>query len=535
MDSAHYALPPNIYDNIPPGLVTPTSFKTYPLSTPTPAPDAPSISPRDTTSGAAVVGAESTAGGGIETELTGGFDITTPLLNSIYTPGAGLIMTWSNCEMDFSESWTPPQAILDMITNDPGFSNSPLLTTEDMCRLAKMKVQELWAAQQANVIKDSPIWLKSLRLVSWPLAEGASVSGDEATVARADTTAMGMMTALSPKILTDPGFSLINASNNNHSAKLTILGSAGGQLMWMIPEDWEYEGEFEIVIPSPPGGPSSSSSSASASFPGHNSRSFWILRDSATRQRTPQYTLPSMDQQALLLALGGDGSADGSNVGRIREDIQRRRDMSVFLGVAAMMMAFVLLGLGVVIGMYRRRWAAQEAAAAAAAAASGSGSGSGSLGTLSSSRHGSSSNLESANANANASSPACYTGTGSYAVRPVLRKPMRTQYAEYTSSSTGLVMKRQNSSLLDPIQDDEDAHSPKDMDLENLSVETLGCGDGGLKERYDEKAIESGSGGYGGSESGGVTPVDESFVNLPLYESLNDSSSTLASGKQHHP
>lgn len=488
-DAAHYALPPNIYDNIYPGLTTPTSFKTYPIPAPAPASlveqrDAPSSPPPPPA--------------GTESGPTG-FDITGPLVNSIYTPGSGLIMTWSNREVVFPDSWIPPQAILDLITHEANFSNSPLLTKEDMRNLAKMKVQDLRSIQQANTIKDSPVLLKSLRLLSWPLSDGDGEGNGAVTV-----TAMTRTMGLSAKILSDPGFNLLNSTNNSSSARLTILGTSGGALLWTIPSDWEYEGEFEIEL------------STTAGTPGrHSSRSFWILRDAVTRQLNPQYNLPSMDQQQQALL-------DAKGAARTRADIQRQRDMGVFLGVGAMMVAVVLVGLRVVVGMYRRRWAAQEAAAVANRVS----------GSLPSSRRSSSSNLESA---------ACCAGPSDSVIKRTSSTTTvaRNQYAEYTSSSRAGILsvkQQQRQSLLDPLQGDEDAHSPKDLNL-NLSKDTLHGVI--IKDDHDNEEDEKTTGesgifvvaGGGGSVS--TTPVDESFVDLPLYEhGNNDSASTLANEKR---
>lgn len=476
-DAAHYALPPNIYDNIPAGLTTPTSFRTYPTVTPTTLVGQPDASALAATDGGPT-----------------GFDITAPLLNGIYTPGSGLMMTWSNREVTSLDSWVAPQAIIDLITHDGNFSNSPLLTKEDMRNLAKMKVQDLRATQQANMMKDSVFLLKSLRLLSWPLLDNNG--SDETT-----TTTMG----LSAKILSDPGFNVLNSVNNSTPARLTILGSSGGALLWTIPADWEYEGEFQIEV------------STAAGTPGqHTTRSFWILRDAVTRQLNPQYNLPSMAQQQQAIF-------EATKVGgQTKAEIQRHRDMGVFLGVAAMMSAFVLVGLGVVVGMYRRKWAVQEAVATASR---GSGS-------LPSSRRSSSSNLESATTPIAA---ACCTGTSDGSIKRTLSLPSaaRSQYLEYTSSSSGILTRKKQQSLLDPLQGDEDAHSPKDL---NLSEETLRGVI--IKDHDDEekKAEESGIavGGFGsGGGSGSATPVDESFVDLPLYESgNNDSASTLANEKR---
>ncbi|KAF9540517.1 hypothetical protein EC957_004043 [Mortierella hygrophila] len=482
-DAAHYALPPNIYDNIPPGLTTPTSFRTYPTPAPAPAPEA-LIEQRDTAS-------SPPPPAGTESGPTG-FDITAPLVNNIYTPGSGLIMTWSNREVVLPDSWVPPQAILDLITHEANFSNSPLLTKADMRNLAMMKMQDLRAAQQANAIKDSPVLLKNLRLLSWPLSDNTN-----------ETTTR--TTGLSAKILSDPGFNLLNNVNKSSSARLTILGTSGGALLWTIPADWAYEGEFEIEI------------STAAGTPGrHTSNSFWILRDAVTRQLNQQYNLPSMDQQQ-------QSYLDAKAAERTKADIQRQRDMGVFSGVAAMMSAVVLVGLGVVVGMYRRKWAAQEATAAAAANRGSD--------SLPSSRRGSSSNLESA---------ACCTDPSDDGIKRTLSSTTtaRNQYAEYTSSSrSGIlsVKQQQQQSLLDPLQGDEDAHSPKDLNL-NLSEETLrgviikGDNDEDEKTTVGKSDIAVVAGGEG---SVSATPVDESFEDLPLYEyGINDSASTLANEKR---
>ncbi|KAF9133007.1 hypothetical protein BGW39_010797 [Mortierella sp. 14UC] len=526
-DAAHYALPPNIYDNIPAGLVTPSSFKTYP----TPAPAGPSLSQRDEST---IVNnvflpagsiAPPTPPSSISTSTTGptGFDITTPLLNSIYTPGSALMMTWSNRETLFPDTWTPPQAVLDLITGDANFSGSPLLTEEDMRNLAKSKVQDLKAAQLANVIKDSQrVLLRSLRLVSWPLrVDGdpsvAAAGGDGAAQAAATTTT----TTLSPKLLSDPGFNLLNTLNNSLSGRLSILGSSGGALMWTIPADWEYEGEFEIEIPLPV---------SSGILGQHKSRSFWILRDAITRQLNPQFNLPSFDQQqqTLFEAVGG---------GKSRGESQRQRDMGVFLGVAAMMSAFVLVGMGVVVGMYRRKWAA---AAVATTSTTLPGGGAGGPGSLPSSRRNSHMHLESA-------APCCTgpsTTDNNDSIKRTAGAGLRNLYAEYTSSSAALLTKKRASLLLEPL------------DL-NLSEETLRGivvvpdkdadeGDDEEEDQDEREALPEAEVGVtvggNGSGSGSVTPVDESFVDLALYDSSNhgdgngnngnDSAATLSDEKR---
>ncbi|KAF9924846.1 hypothetical protein FBU30_005249 [Linnemannia zychae] len=490
-DAAHYALPSNIYDNIPSGLTTPASFRTYPVATPT-----FSISEHETPSPSAIDAPSAIMG-------PTGFDITTPVLNSVYTPGSALMMTWSNHEVTFPDSWTPPQSILDMITASHEFSHSPLLTPDDMRNLAKMKIQGLRAARQMEVIKDSPIWLKSLRLVSWPLV-------DETAAENSMIKNEAITTILSPKILSDPGFNLLlplstNSDGNStiNSARLTFLERSGGALLWTIPADWAYEGEFEIQIPSD-----------STTSGQHTSRSFWILRDSITRQLNPQYNLPSMDkQQQTLLGISGDNGFQ-----KTRAETQRQKDIGVFLGVAAMMVAFVLVGLGVVVGMYRRKWAAQAAAAESASVddRNNSGSTSDSAGrSLPNSHRGSASSLGSV------ASTACSSGSARNENSINRMSFLRNQYSEYTSSSMGLLSKRQN--LLDPVQGDEDAQSPKDL---NLSDETLQdivlAKDEKVMEKSEKDSVDTDeAAAIGSRRRESVTPVDESFVDLPLYETFD--------------
>ncbi|KAG0362534.1 hypothetical protein BGX24_005103, partial [Mortierella sp. AD032] len=455
-DAAHYALPPNIYDNIPAGLVTPSSFKTYPTPAP-PAPAAPApvapVSQRN--DDGFILPPGSIASPTPLTTGPTGFDITTPLLNAIYTPGSAFMMTWSNRETAFPDSWTPPQSILDMITQEANFSGNPLLTKEDMRNLAMIKVQGLRAARMASVIKDSQSFLlKSLRLISWPLGDGGIDGSSSSAGAGAGTATTS---GLSPKILSDPGFNLLNINHLNHnnsnssynSARLNILGSAGGALLWTIPADWEYEGEFEIEIPLPP--------SSSSPIPGqHTSRSFWILRDAMTRQLNPQFNLPSMDQQQETLSV-----TNGTI--KAKAEAQRQRDMGVFLGVAAMMSAFVLVGLGLVVGMYRRKWAAAAAATRGSPLPPLTPSETG-AGNLSNDMH-----LESA---ACCTRPTGDNNNNSADIQRRATTGSRNQYAEYTSSSARILTANQKrqSLLLEPLQGDEDAYSPRDL---NLSEETL--------------------------------------------------------------
>ncbi|KAF9111005.1 hypothetical protein BGX27_005511 [Mortierella sp. AM989] len=443
-NSEHYYLPANIYDNLPSGIQTPVAAPTIPTPSPTMLTTATTLDGMSTAPGP-------------NSPLS--VEITTPLLNTIHIPGSELVMTWTNIDVSYPENWAPPQSILDMITKDPNFSNSPLLTKEDMTNLAKIKLTDLRRAQLLSILKDSSFRLHSLRLVSWPLqssvagneGEGSSMVPLPASVQQQQTSYY-----ISPDILSDPGFTLQNISQ---------VTGAGGQLTWMIPEDWKYEGEFEIRIPSLSGSGSSTDRDNAVNVGSAQgevkSPSFWILRDAATRTSSPQYNLPSMDQQQRAISSGWRGM-----------DIQRQKDLGVFLGVAAMMLAFVLIGLGAMVGVYRRKWAAQSASSA--------------------------------------SSIATETNSLSYS-------SSTSSSARSTEPSVPGLHQEHSVDPLKIAHGDEDAHSPTDL---NLSESTLG----GIEvEKVSEKAMA----GKDCQEQ--YSPVGNPFVDLPLYVA-NESSSTLAAG-----
>ncbi|KAF9999488.1 hypothetical protein BGZ65_005171 [Modicella reniformis] len=315
-DAAHYYFPSNIYDNLPPNLETPAGVPNIPISSPTSAltqsrpvrSDGRSLSP------------------GPNDPPT--IDISTPLLNAVYTPGSDLAMTWSNNGIRFPDNWTPQQGPLDMITNDASFSRSPLLTKDDMTNIAKMELEGLKRTQLVSIMNDSPIWLRSLRLISWP--RQPSPSPDVITAEKRQLS-------IQPDILFDPGYNLQDVSR-----MVVVGGGAGGQLTWAIPVDWGYEGEFEIGIPSV----SSTNEDAEIKV-GARSRSFWILRDAASRKSNPQYT-----------PIAEDSGGENPGVFTSEKDAYRHRTLSIVLGVSATMLALILAGLGFVIVVYRRRWAA---------------------------------------------------------------------------------------------------------------------------------------------------------------------------------
>ncbi|KAF8975011.1 hypothetical protein BGZ46_009518 [Entomortierella lignicola] len=449
-DSEHYFLPANIYDNLPSGVQTPIAAPTLPPSSPV----ARASDSRSSASGP---------------DSSPSIEITTPLLNSIYTPGSELVMTWTNNDITFPENWTPQQSILDMVTNDLNFSNSPLLTKEDMTSLAKIKLVDLRHAQLSTILKDSPISLHSLRLVSWPLQSQSSATNNNITESQQQQQQQAPY-HISPSMLNHPGFTIQNISH-------FTMTSEGGQLTWMIPTDWEYEGEFEIKTSSLSGSGSSTNGDSVVSEvstqAGSKSHSFWILRDAETRTRSPQYNLPSMDQQQRALLPGWRGG-----------DSQRQRDLGVFLGIAAMMLAFVLIGLGIIVGIYRRRWAAQASSS-----------------TLSSP---SESEPLTADANSLSYSPSSSSSTRS--ARLLARDLCQEQHVDPFVISNG----------------DEDAHSPIDL---NLSDTTLA---GIEAEKISEKAMTG----------KGYISVDCSFVDLPLYEaqdsSANSSTNKELNEKKHH-
>ncbi|GJJ73837.1 hypothetical protein EMPS_06195 [Entomortierella parvispora] len=335
-DAAHYFLPPNIYDNLPPGLTVPPGGPIQPPTT------------NEKTDTNMVAPSTSSLSPGPDASPT--IDITAPALNTVYTPGTDLILTWSNNGILFPESWKPSQGLLDTIKGEPNFSNSPLLTEDDMTNLAKMKLEESKRTQLANTFKDSPIWLNSLRLVSWP-ASASSSSPSPSTV------------SVSPSILTGPGYSLLNVS------RIAISGGSSGQLTWTIPQDWSYEGEFEIRVPS-------LFMDNDHEHPA-KSRPFWILRDAATRASHPEYNTPLVLGPTFSSLISGEAIAGGKSL----DEQHRLKQTGLILGTVAMMLAMILVGLVIMMGYYRRKWMAQlkeqaeEQANAAMTGGGGSGSG----------------------------------------------------------------------------------------------------------------------------------------------------------------
>ncbi|KAF9361675.1 hypothetical protein BGX34_006995 [Mortierella sp. NVP85] len=296
-DAAHYYLPSNIYDNLPPGIETPAGGVPQPSQVPSPA----QLRSSQRSTDKLLPGPDDTPR----------IDVTTPLFNAVYTPSSDLIMTWTHNGIEFPNNWTPQESLLDMITNNPNFSHSPLLTKDDMTNLAKIKLEDLKRGQLASIMKDSPIWLHCLRLVS----ESSDVAGK------------GQF-PIQPKILFDPGYDLQKVSR-----MVMVGGGAGGQLTWTIPVAWPYEGEFEIRIPSLP----SSNQTVVGKDMGTKSYTFWILRDDATRKANPVYTPSSVNDMQPA-----------------EKDANRHRALSIFLSVSAMILALILLGLGFMIGIYRR-------------------------------------------------------------------------------------------------------------------------------------------------------------------------------------
>ncbi|KAF9580341.1 hypothetical protein BGW38_003053 [Lunasporangiospora selenospora] len=228
--------------------------------------------------------------------------------------------------------------------------------------LAQAKLETLKQRQLDVMVKESSVHLHSLRLVSW----ASTLNPTRATHPHADDTSV-LATVPSPEILSGPGHNLAGA------AKLSsIQGGAAGTLTWTIPEDWAYEGEFEIFIPTVAG----SGSSSGTGSPVHNSgtgspqdrnddgngngivsggggtrsQTFWILRDVDTRKHAPQYRLfPMVDSP-----LGHPHLHHGHTH---RGGTMRWRDAGIFYGVAAMMLTLVLIGLGVILALLclRRR------------------------------------------------------------------------------------------------------------------------------------------------------------------------------------
>ncbi|KAF9273150.1 hypothetical protein BGZ68_001765 [Mortierella alpina] len=450
-DSAHYFLPANIYDNLPPGVQPPLERG----SLPPPPPVAPNngVSP------------------GPDSPPT--IDITNPALNSVYVPGSSIFMTWSNNGIRFPENWQPSQPILDLITNDPSFSHSALLTKDDMRNLAEMKLEELRRAQLGTLIKDSPIYLHSLRLVSWPLQKQQPPTTTTTTSTTTDSA------TFSPDILNNPGYNLVNVS------KLTLLGGAGGQMTWTIPEDWSYEGEFEIRIP-----------------------------------------------------------AVGSGTVWREREIRRHRDMGIFLGVAAVLLAFVVIGLGAMVAVYRRRWAKDQQYRQQQR----------SFGTSSDSSHGNglsatTSTTSTTTTSTNSGESGTMTlGSSLYGADSLARTASSSSYSQYTSSSLNTFARRTFESDQEKLigyypyhhehplhleRGDEDAHSPVDM---NLSEETLGGAESSQSvavaaakgSELSEKKVES---ELTETTDRLVSPAESSQTVLPPYDT-SDSTSTLTAMEQ---
>ncbi|CAO3571322.1 unnamed protein product [Mortierella alpina] len=506
-DAAHYFLPANIYDNLPPGVQPPLERGPLP---PQPA----------------IVLNNNGVSPGPDSPPT--IDITNPLLNSVYVPGSSLFMTWANNGIRFPENWQPPQPILDLITNDPSFSHSPLLTKDDMRNLAEMKLEELKRAQLATLLKDSPIYLHSLRLVSWPLKEQQPSSATTTTTATDSAT-------FSPDILNNPGYNLVNVS------KVTLLGGAGGQMTWTIPEDWSYEGEFEIRIPAVGSGTGSDASdSNSAADPDlalryAKSRPFWILRDSAVRTDAPQYTLPSMDRQQQALA---SDMLESTNKLWQEREARRHRNMGIFLGVAAMLLALVVVGLGALVAVYRRKWVKdqqyrQQQRSFGTSSDSGQGN---TLSTMTSM-------TTATTATTNSAESGTMTLGSSLYDTDSLARTASSSYSQYTSSSLNTFARRALQSDQEKLigyypyyheqplnveLGDEDAHSPVDL---NLSEVTLDCAE------FSPSGAVAAAEGSELSEKKAVTeladitdrlvsPAESSRTVLPPYET-SDSISTL--------
>ncbi|KAF9431199.1 hypothetical protein BGZ94_006880 [Podila epigama] len=311
-DAAHYFLPDNIYENLPPGVEIPEGAKK--------TSSGPPVARSENSPYAPVYNNNNNNQLFYGPEDPPSIDISTPKLNAIYTPGSSLVMAWNNPGIKFPSDWVPPKALMDTITEDPGFSHSPLLTPDDMVNLAKMKLDEMRQMQLSNQLKDSTIWLKHLRLISTVSVAGASASEP-------------------PHVLTDSGYSLSGATRQN------LVSGIRGELVWRIPEDWNHEGEFEIVIPSVAG----IRLNDTTSYSGAKSPSFWILRDAATREHYPSYSNENEKQTHFV---GGTLSSG--------DLIQQQRQLGVFLGVIAMLAAFGLVIVGLVLHQYRKKWAQQQ-------------------------------------------------------------------------------------------------------------------------------------------------------------------------------
>ncbi|KAF9173262.1 hypothetical protein BGX21_010734 [Mortierella sp. AD011] len=433
-DSERYVLPANIYDNLPPGLQTPVTAPTITAPSPT------------TLAATKVSGIVPSVPGPNDTMP---LEILTPLLNSVYMPSTGLVMSWTNNEVSFPENWTPEQSIVDMITKAPNFSNSALLTKQDMTNLAKTKLIELRRAQLLSILKDSSVRLHSLRLLSWPLA--LPVTGNDGKTSINSHY-------VSPNILSDPGLPILNFS------QIGMLGGAGGQMTWMIPEDWEYEGEFEIRIPPPLGMNRSTVVSQGRAWGGAKSQSFWILRDVATRMSFPQYNILPMDQQQRTMPGWCEGDSQGQKI------------LGVFFGIVIVMLAFVLIGLGAMIGANYHKLVTQVA---------------------------SSTSSESEPLTIDNNSP-------SY------------------SPSSGLTKNLHQMQDVDPFviaTGDEDAHSPTNLKSLNVSDTAI---------RGIEAAVMSEKTMAAKNCQEQYSPVEYSFVDLPLYEARGSILTLTASNRDFH-
>ncbi|KAG0205512.1 hypothetical protein BGX28_002948 [Mortierella sp. GBA30] len=517
-DPAHYFLPANIYDNLPPGVETPIARG--------PLPPQPTVLTRS-----ADRGGSDDLSPGPDSPPT--IEITNPLLNAVYVPGSNLFMTWANNGIHFPENWTPPKEILDLITNDPNFSHSPLLTTEDMKNLAEMKLEELKRAQLTKLLKESPIYLHSLRLVSWPLQSFSDISTVNAGYGGGTTIKPAVF---SPNILNDPGYNLANVS------QMTLLGGAGGQMTWLIPEDWAYEGEFEIRIPSVGSGTGTSSTSSSGTAITTavtnkdsmyaKSRPFWILRDSAMRAKAPQYNLPSMDQQQRAVALESFPFSDANEKQRWHErEMHRQRDMGIFLGVAAMLLAFVLVGIGTAIGIYRRKWVKDQQQQHQQNLTVTDGA----------IEHTTLAVEEGGGEEPRMITSTSLGGTSFYGTTDSLITTTSSSYSQYTSSSMAMFAKRQkqqqgseklikyhtrynlHSHPLELTLGDEDAHSPFDLNDSEETLDTTESGRHAAENEITEKDMDDGI----ESNDTVTSPAETSETSLPLYKT-NDSFSSLA-------
>ncbi|KAG0258449.1 hypothetical protein BG011_003272 [Mortierella polycephala] len=428
-------------------------------------------------------------------------DITTPLLNSVYAPGSSFIMTWSNNGIRFPSNWTPPQSIIDMIMHEVNISHSAPLKDDDIRVLAQKKLEDLRRMQLDNIIKDSLIWLHSVRLVNWPLqipdAKAPTNGTMKATLTHQQQQQQSaLLISLSPSILVSPGYNLVNVS------RMTILGSAGGQLTWSIPEDWAYEGEFEIRIPSVHSGTGSD---------GAKSRTFWILRDAATRARSPAYNLPSMDLQQQAIS-----SSSGQDQRWYDRTLQRQKDTGVILGVAAMLLALLLVALGMTARTYRRKWAKNGNQSMSSLTTSGTTLAAGSetsIGSLSSYM------TDSSIAAMSSSCYSLYTSSSSARSSRVQQPQLQYPAQHYNQSQVHIAHHAYHP--LDFTSGDQDALSPIDM---NISGETLGperpmgaAGTAAATVNGGSVSEKVSSSNRGVDRNKSALVNNSNFVDLPLY------------------